>query len=237
MFRYDSVSDQLVLHNVQGVVKTPWELRQEVCTALRYLPDRFGWISIIFDGSFERYSAFIAQHQRSTEWTDVTGIMVGATALYLGKNVNLQFYLLLLNIIYTFLGRRIRIYGTNNIGTSRPFFEIWGGDGSDTRDHINIGHYTDQHYVSIHKVVAGSVPRSPTSPAPRCPTYPDPQSPTSPAQRSSPPTPRSSTPIPRSSTPIPISPIPALRSPSTPSPAPVQTSNPSQCDVSGILNH
>lgn len=71
----------------------------------------------------------------------------------------------------------------------------------------------------------------------RTPTYPDPQSPTSAAQRSSTPTPRSSTPIPRSSTPIPISPIPALRSPSTPSPAAVQTSNPSQCDVSGILNH
>ena len=84
--RYDAVSDQCQLQGVEGVPLTPWELRQEVCTALRYLPNRFKWIELFFNGNFDSYSRFIAKHSQPKRWTDSTGIMVAATALFLGKN-------------------------------------------------------------------------------------------------------------------------------------------------------
>ena len=87
--RYDSVADQCKLLGIQGVAKTPWELRREVCNTLRYVPHRFRWVQNleVFDGNFELYEAFIAKHQMNREWTDITGVMVAATALYLGTNI------------------------------------------------------------------------------------------------------------------------------------------------------
>ena len=87
---------------------------------------------------------------------------------------------------YIFLGRRIRIFGTNHIGTNRPFFEEWGGEGSEERDCLVIGHYTDQHYVSLERSPPISllhpVPSSPPPPPPP----PDSSSPPCPALPSSP---------------------------------------------------
>ena len=144
----------------------------------------------MFDGSFDNYSDFIAKHQKSKEWTDNAGIMVAATALYLGKKM---WNLLFLNVykICTYLGRRIRIYGTNHIGTHRPFFEEYGGPGSEDRDPLMIGHYTDQHYISISRRSTVLPPSSPIPPP--APTFPT----CSPSATSLAPPPalRSSTPI------------------------------------------
>ena len=86
IFRYDAVSDQCRIRGIQGVPLTPWELRQEVCCALRYLPNRFKWVDMLFNGSFDSYSQHIANHSQQNEWTDDEGIIVAATALYLGEN-------------------------------------------------------------------------------------------------------------------------------------------------------
>ena len=81
------MADQVRVAGVQGVAKTPWDLRDEVCNALKYLPNRFYWVETKFGGSFDRYFAFIEHHRRSTVWTDDMGIMCQATALYLGNNM------------------------------------------------------------------------------------------------------------------------------------------------------
>ena len=41
---------------------------------------------MLFNGSFDSYSQHIANHSQQNEWTDDEGIIVAATALYLGEN-------------------------------------------------------------------------------------------------------------------------------------------------------
>ena len=78
---------QCQLLGVQGVVQTSWELRKEVCNTLKCVPNRFRWVNIHFNGNWDEYRTFIALHQQNKEWTDDIGVMVAATALYLGKTM------------------------------------------------------------------------------------------------------------------------------------------------------
>ena len=57
-----------------------------------------------------------------------------------------------------FLGRNIKVFGTDNIGTASPFFTISGGAGSDERECLTVGWYSQEHYESVQAREVPDVP-------------------------------------------------------------------------------
>ena len=51
---------------------------------------------MVFEGSHDRFHKHIADNSRPNTWTDKDGVMVAATALYLGKKLDLQLFLMFL---------------------------------------------------------------------------------------------------------------------------------------------
>ena len=86
---YDAAADQVILHDIPNKARDHINLRAEVCKTLLSLPQTPVWIQNIFNNSQKRFRKFLARHKRPGQWTDNSGIMCQATALYLGRNIHI----------------------------------------------------------------------------------------------------------------------------------------------------
>ena len=102
-----------------------------VCDAMLYMDQAGGddgWVNMFFGGSWKKYEKFVKKHRQEKEWTDTFGILCQATALYLRQEIH--------------------IVGTVNFGQRVPFTRLESGSAS-TNPPLTIGHYYDQHFVSL----------------------------------------------------------------------------------------
>ena len=123
-------------------------LRHRVLDSIPAMPQAEEWIRDIFDGDRRKLRAFILKHRKngnitkiflqesqhlfSGTWTDPRGVMVAATCIFVGRN--------------------IKIYGTN-VTTEHGYITIETGKRSSKKLlPMNIGHYYDNHYQSLEVV-------------------------------------------------------------------------------------
>ena len=96
---YWSILDQLKLHNITSFPrigryknddfpKTAHALRLYICKFLPRLPQAKDWRKNLFANAKE-FDAFIEKHKQENEWTDERGIMCNATALIIGRQINI----------------------------------------------------------------------------------------------------------------------------------------------------
>lgn len=130
---YDAVADQVKLLDIKGVARDHKGLRSEICQALPKLAQAPEWLTSVFRSNSRRFGNFVSKHERGGEWTDDRGIMCHATALYLGRNIN--------------------VVGTINANEAGPGYSVVeGGPGAENRDPLYVGYYQDQHYQSLKQI-------------------------------------------------------------------------------------
>ena len=134
---YDAVVDQVVQHAIPDKPQHHLNLRSAVCDAMVSFPEAEEWTEDLFGGSWAAFLDFVAANSRPTTWTDNSGIMVQATAIYLERN--------------------IRLVGTINAGESVSWttVEARAGAGAELFPPLYIGYYQSQHYQSL-QLVPGS---------------------------------------------------------------------------------
>ena len=130
---YDAVADQVKLLEIPGVARDHEGLRSEICKALPKLPQAAEWKKSVFRSDRKRFHNFVTKHKRVGEWTDERGIICQATALYLGRNIN--------------------VVGTVNARQAGPGYSVVeGGPCAENRDPLFVGYYQDQHYQSLKQI-------------------------------------------------------------------------------------
>ena len=90
------------------------------------------WIENIFDNKIDDWERFLAEHSKPGTWTDDRGIICHATALYLGREIN--------------------IYGTLNKGENQSFTKVESGPDASDYPPLTVGYYQGQHYQSLQWV-------------------------------------------------------------------------------------
>ena len=126
---YDAAADQGVQHGITG---KPWDhlgMRATVCDAMVSMSEAEEWSENHFGGSWRSFLEFVSANSLPGTWTDEAGIMVQATAI--------------------FLGRIIRIVGTINAGHGDGWTTIEAGAEAELLPPLHIGYYQDVHYQSL----------------------------------------------------------------------------------------
>ena len=130
---YEAVADQVKLLDIKGVARDHKVLRSDICQALRKHPQSPEWLTSVFQSNEKRFRNFVTKHEHVGEWTDGSGIMCQATALHLGRNIN--------------------VVGTINANQAGPGYSVVeGGPGAENRDPLYVGYYQDQHYQSLKQI-------------------------------------------------------------------------------------
>jgi hypothetical protein len=132
-----AITDQILLHDLPGVPRDHLELRRAVVAAIpsmeRYAEWRDSVLPAVEEDTLEpqeRMDRFVARHSRPGEWTDAAGIMVAATAL--------------------FLGRQVKIFGSANIRPEGPGFTlIESTPGSGALEPLTVCYWQEVHYQSL----------------------------------------------------------------------------------------
>ena len=88
---FRAVADQVEFLNIPGKVRNFRAIRLEVCDFLRHLPDdiKQTTIEVVFKGKSGGLSDLASRQRKEGQWVDDTGVMVLATAPYLGRDIHL----------------------------------------------------------------------------------------------------------------------------------------------------
>ena len=91
---FRAVAYQIVIQNIPDKARNHRALRLEVCDHVNKLQEDIieRTIDNLFNGKERGLSELVARQRRAGQWVDNNGIMVMATALYLGRNIHLYSY-------------------------------------------------------------------------------------------------------------------------------------------------
>ena len=119
----------MVQHGITGKLRDHLGMRAAVCDAMVSMSEAEEWSENHFGGSWWSYLQFVTANSLPGTWTDEAGIMVQATAI--------------------FLGRIIRVVGTINAGHGDGWTTIEAGAEAELLPPLHIGYYQDWHYQSL----------------------------------------------------------------------------------------
>ena len=60
-----------------------------MCERIFEMPQMQEWVDTIFDGDENKFNEFVEEHSQLGLWTDSFGIMCQATAVFVGRNINI----------------------------------------------------------------------------------------------------------------------------------------------------
>jgi len=126
---FRSVSDQILLHQIPNKPSTHTSLRLAVCDHIKKLPPAIlqNTVDIVFKGKRRGLIGLASRQRKSRQFVDDNGVMVMATALFLGRN--------------------IQVYSENALHEAT---KIDGGEGADELPPLTIFYFRDyQHYQSV----------------------------------------------------------------------------------------
>ena len=86
---FRSVADQILLHQISNKPKTHTSLRLAVCDHIKKLPPAIlqNTVDIVFKGKRRGLIGLASRQRKSRQFVDDNGVMVMATALFLGRNL------------------------------------------------------------------------------------------------------------------------------------------------------
>jgi len=126
---FRSVADQILLHQIPNKPSTHTSLRLAVCDHIKKLPPAIlqNTVDIVFKGKRRGLIGLASRQRKSRQFVDDNGVMVMATALFLGRN--------------------IQVYSENALHEAT---KIDGGEGADELPPLTIFYFRDyQHYQSV----------------------------------------------------------------------------------------
>ena len=154
---FRALMDQLKIHHVTMFPKigkfrqpkfpnTHEELRQYVLKVLPRLPQFKEWKKSVLTSEL-KIGKFLADHKMNKQWTDEDGIIVQASALIIGRKINI-------------------VGSVDYSGQKEPITIIEGGHDSENLPHFNIAYLQDIHFQSLRSALPSSVISSLTSSRP-----------------------------------------------------------------------
>ena len=90
------------------------------------------WIEFIFENDFSKYLRFVEYHMKENTWTDSDGLICQATALLVGRQINL--------------------IGTANIGSKEHFTKLESVQEANTLPPMNIAYYQNKYFQSLQMI-------------------------------------------------------------------------------------
>jgi len=136
---YRAAACQVVLHKIPNKPRNHKSMRLEVSNHLKHLPTQVkeDTVNVVYQGRAKGLTDLASRQRKAGQWVDNMGVMVLATAHYLGRNIHLYGY------------------PTSTEHQSRLFSltRIEGGDKADIHPPLTIFYY-DRHYQTLQPVRA-----------------------------------------------------------------------------------
>jgi len=91
---YRAAASQVVLHEIPNKPRDHKAMRQEVCNYLKHLPRQVkeDTVDVVYKGKDRGLINLASRQRKPGQWVDNTGVMVMATAHFLGRNIILYGY-------------------------------------------------------------------------------------------------------------------------------------------------
>jgi len=91
---YRAAASQVVLHEIPNKPRDHKAMRQEVCNYLKQLPRQVkeDTVNVVYKGKDRGLTDLASRQRKPGQWVDNTGVMVMATAQFLGRNIILYGY-------------------------------------------------------------------------------------------------------------------------------------------------
>jgi len=91
---YRAAASQVVLHDIPNKPRDHRAMRQEVCNYLKHLPRQVkeDTVHVVYKGKDRGLTDLASRQRKPGQWVDNTGVMVMATAHFLGRNISLYGY-------------------------------------------------------------------------------------------------------------------------------------------------
>jgi len=91
---YRAAASQVVLHKIPNKPRDHKAMRQEVCNHLKHLPRQVkeDTVNVVYKGKDRGLTDLASRQRKPGQWVDNTGVMVMATAHFLGRNIILYGY-------------------------------------------------------------------------------------------------------------------------------------------------
>ena len=131
-----SVADLIKLYGLNALID-PGLLRKMVVASLKTHPRKMDWAMAAYNGKVRDYNAFVKNQASEGTWTDEEGIVVFATADYLGVDIH--------------------IAGDQNCNKNSrdPILVVQGSenDGEDDKAVLHIGYYQANIFFSLSRLL------------------------------------------------------------------------------------
>jgi len=133
---YRAAACQVILHDIPNKPRNHKSMRLEVSNHLKNLPDQVkeDTINVVYQGRPRGLKDLASRQRKAGQWVDNTGVMVLATAHYLGRNIHLYGY-------PTSSDSQTRLFSLTSIE---------GGDQADRFPPLTIFYY-DRHYQTLQQ--------------------------------------------------------------------------------------
>ena len=132
----------LISHMGLNAPTNPTMLRKMVVDTLPAHPMRLNWAQALYKGKLSAFNRFVKEQRKPGTWTDMGGIIVVATA--------------------DFLGVTFHIAGDENCtkNSRNPILVVEGQRKSEDRANVvlHVGYYQNQHFTSLEAIPSKAVP-------------------------------------------------------------------------------